>query len=728
MEAKAKEVAQSTHSAMSWHIQLNQHHKDVLDYVYKQKEKLGLTDKELHQRYSHADLNIAPSEPTPDDHYEVYHGTKMYAAESIQEEGFHMNGSEEDFGHAVYFKSPEYDQHDINDYNKWVQDREAQGFDMKHANAKSHGYDTHKIVNGFAGKSNESAVIKAFIPKKHVLDCTKGRPAELDELVNSFKNSYGTQKKVRALLKHWLGMDTEGMSDKEAAEAYSANKPKLEEKRGTKVILGSISPYEVYARKHGIGAIVDVLESYKDEGVQIGVYDPKLIQIKDVGKKLQRDDHKVGKVHLLKALAKAKAAGYCLLHHHIDEDGLHLYVGALGSSEVNKSLGYTKRSAYSVANPEEVIYIPTNRLRTVYQTEKATNWDKVKENAVRMLAGEHLEPVSIGLDYDVHDGHHRLEASRQLGHEHVPCIVKGGNELERQSAIEAYREVWKSLGKEAFEDDERYIYRGVGLRELHFIQKHGYIQSKGKGNNADQTNQFTCFSTRYGQAEGYARTNYDLYNEKQAFVIALPKPEWMKETDGEVAIRGQVSTEGMQVIPVPQEDIVKSLLKSFDEGKHPRDAQGKFALASKTREKLVEVVKRAKAVNFKKKTVHTGSVFGLEEKLEEVVRHLIKPVSDQKLDFDKDKALKVIADLKKLGFRREKSQDRDNDHQVHAAYAAEFRVNPDKALVLKVYIGKWKHNGKSISTVITCRYLSEAQAGQKKRRKQIFEKFYGKNQ
>jgi hypothetical protein len=116
---------------------------------------------------------------------------------------------------------------------------------------------------------------------------------------------------------------------------------------------------------------------------------------------------------------------------------------------LRKSLGYTKRSAYNVANPEDVIYIPLNRLRTPYQTEKATNWDKVQSNYERMQRGEHLDPVSIGLDYDVHDGHHRIEAAKKCGHEHIPCVVKGGNDLERERAVEAYREVWKSFDESA---------------------------------------------------------------------------------------------------------------------------------------------------------------------------------------------------------------------------------------------------------------------------------------
>jgi hypothetical protein len=292
------------------------------------------------------------------------------------------------------------------------------------------------------------------------------------------------------------------------------------------------------------------------------------------------------------------------------------------TEELRKSLGYTKRSAYNVENPEEVIYIPINRLRTVYQTEEATNWDKVKENQARMEAGDNLDPVSIGFDYDVHDGHHRIEAAKLCGHEHVPCIVKGGNELERQRAEEAYREIWKSLdaswdnmlsyfkdklkdgesidgayeetiehfdrdyGEEMdfrailkkhgykvqdhfwvnksiitdpvapesapFRFDESFMFRGIGQKEFDFIIKHGYIQTKGKGNDEDKDVK-TCFTNLYSQAAGYARSNYDLYKEPQAYVLAVPKIEGFEDETGEIAIPYQVPFKGSVVIPIPKE-------------------------------------------------------------------------------------------------------------------------------------------------------------------------------
>jgi hypothetical protein len=191
----------------------------------------------------------------------------------------------------------------------------------------------------------------------------------------------------------------------------------------------------------------------------------------------------------------------------------------------------------------------------VYQTEKATNWDKVQSNFERMQAGENLEPVSIGLDYDVHDGHHRIEAAKKCGHEHIPCIVKGGNDLERERAVEAYREVWKSIMKDPTSDTGRLplMFRGVGLREMQNIQKTGFIQSKGKGNDEDKDTD-TCFSNLYSQAEGYARSNYDLYNEHQAFVLVVHNQGDADEDEhGEMIAHKPVPKDRiLEIVPIPK--------------------------------------------------------------------------------------------------------------------------------------------------------------------------------
>lgn len=232
-----------------------------------------------------------------------------------------------------------------------------------------------------------------------------------------------------------------------------------------------------------------------------------------------------------------------------------------------------KRNAYNIDwtafdEPiDHVIYIPVNRLSTPYQTEKATNWDKVHELVHRMELGEALAPIIIGYDHDIHDGHHRQEASKIMNYTHVPCVVGGNNFEEIARAREAYQELWKSItpqitkavlpdpsgtSRDPFAIHNEYMYRGVGLKELNFIQANGYIQSKGKGNDADKDH-ITCFSHLYSQAEGYARSNYDLYKEPSAFIIVYPKPHNVEEDEhGEIIIRGKVPiTASMRIIPIP---------------------------------------------------------------------------------------------------------------------------------------------------------------------------------
>jgi hypothetical protein len=96
---------------------------------------------------------------------------------------------------------------------------------------------------------------------------------------------------------------------------------------------------------------------------------------------------------------------------------------------------------------ESVFYIPINRLKTDYQTSEALNFDKIRENVEKMKEGVALEPIVIGYDYDVHDGHHRIEASKIMNFTHVPCVVRGNNDIEVQRAKEAYAEVWKSFNE-----------------------------------------------------------------------------------------------------------------------------------------------------------------------------------------------------------------------------------------------------------------------------------------
>jgi hypothetical protein len=112
-------------------------------------------------------------------------------------------------------------------------------------------------------------------------------------------------------------------------------------------------------------------------------------------------------------------------------------------SKSEKDYRPSDRFAYKTNHPDP-IYIPVNRIRTPYQTDAAIDKDKVKENIQKIKAGKPLDPVVIGYDYDLHDGHHRLEAAKELGHTHVPCVVGGVNERRVQAADKRYRQVWKS--------------------------------------------------------------------------------------------------------------------------------------------------------------------------------------------------------------------------------------------------------------------------------------------
>ena len=122
-----------------------------------------------------------------------------------------------------------------------------------------------------------------------------------------------------------------------------------------------------------------------------------------------------------------------------------MYCGRLLVKSANKDKPEIKSSdryAYKT-NEKDPIYIPVNRLETPYQTDAALDEDKIKENMKKIKRGEAMPPLIIGLHYDVHDGHHRLEAAKRSGHTHVPCVVGGMNERRVQAAEKRYRKLYK---------------------------------------------------------------------------------------------------------------------------------------------------------------------------------------------------------------------------------------------------------------------------------------------
>lgn len=104
-----------------------------------------------------------------------------------------------------------------------------------------------------------------------------------------------------------------------------------------------------------------------------------------------------------------------------------------------------ERYTYSVPNEYGTIYIPVNRLKQVYQTDDATDQKKVNSLVAKMKSGSAIDPVQIGYNYDIHDGHHRWEAAKKLGYSHVPCKVVGADPSKVREAREMYLEVWKGL-------------------------------------------------------------------------------------------------------------------------------------------------------------------------------------------------------------------------------------------------------------------------------------------
>lgn len=126
---------------------------------------------------------------------------------------------------------------------------------------------------------------------------------------------------------------------------------------------------------------------------------------------------------------------------------LPVYQYYIAKNKMKKSDdGYypSDRHAYKT-HTRDPIYLPLNRIQTPYQTEAALDESKIKENVRRIKNGEALSPVIIGYDYDLHDGHHRLEAAKRVGHSHVPCVVGGRNRRRVEAAEKRYRAVYKSM-------------------------------------------------------------------------------------------------------------------------------------------------------------------------------------------------------------------------------------------------------------------------------------------
>ena len=103
-----------------------------------------------------------------------------------------------------------------------------------------------------------------------------------------------------------------------------------------------------------------------------------------------------------------------------------------------------ERFSYNCTENYNIIYIPVNRLKEVYQTDEALDSSTINRKAKEMKDGKPMPPISIGYDYDIHDGHHTWNAAMKNGYTHVPCKVVGTDPDKVKGAIAKYKKVWKS--------------------------------------------------------------------------------------------------------------------------------------------------------------------------------------------------------------------------------------------------------------------------------------------
>ncbi len=111
-----------------------------------------------------------------------------------------------------------------------------------------------------------------------------------------------------------------------------------------------------------------------------------------------------------------------------------------------------ERFSYTCDRNRNIVYIPVNRLKQVYQTDEALNPATVNKKAKAMKSGKAMPPVYVGYDYDVHDGHHSWHAAMKNGYTHVPCEVVGSDPNKVQEAIKKYKGVWKSISGNDYDE------------------------------------------------------------------------------------------------------------------------------------------------------------------------------------------------------------------------------------------------------------------------------------
>lgn len=128
--------------------------------------------------------------------------------------------------------------------------------------------------------------------------------------------------------------------------------------------------------------------------------------------------------------------------HVKKSEGVYIDLEKADNSHLPKN---AERFSYNCNENYNIVYIPVNRLKEVYQTKEALNPSTIKRKAKEMKSGKAMPPVYIGYDYDMHDGHHSWNAAMENNYTHVPCKVVGNDPKKVKEAIAKYKEVWKGL-------------------------------------------------------------------------------------------------------------------------------------------------------------------------------------------------------------------------------------------------------------------------------------------
>lgn len=169
-------------------------------------------------------------------------------------------------------------------------------------------------------------------------------------------------------------------------------------------------------------------------------------------------------------------------------------------------------------NKRKIVHLPVNRIETPYQTEKALDEDKIKENMRRMRRGERMEPCVVGLDYDLHDGHHRLEAAKRLGHTHVPCRVGAVDDEQAQKAYDEYTQAYK-----AFRDD-------LAKKSSSAVVNAGKLNASATGYSPEVLSEviksFDEGSKREGAIADGTFSEVRMKVRRSCYVYNLPIPTW----------------------------------------------------------------------------------------------------------------------------------------------------------------------------------------------------------